>query len=469
VSTVSFASTLDRVNLADILRRLELHEKTGLLVVKQGTLWVELYFSQGRLMCIGPVRAHLTLGDRLVQAGVISSGMLADVLTALKTRGEEPSETRIALLLMELGYASREQLRAWATREASRVIEVLLSWRNGDVYFVEGQLPPRARLLVSLSPSALLPAAPATPLVQLSPSLPPQPAPSSSLPEQTAWPAQQAQQPQQLITEGLFAPPAQAPAPQPQPRITQSLPETASSGQGHIDASSLFDPSALARLSAAAASAPTPEASAQPTPGPAMTPTLPPPRPLTVPYVPRRIDISFLHPDMLLMPTDLSPLRSGQVEIPLTPDEWRVFSCVNGQTSLQMAARRLGMPFEQVCVVAAELIALGLVQPPQMPQPQLPLQELSPAARSAMASAAGAFPAGSAPQPPARNSQPLSPGAPAVPPSPVYVETESQWGNGGNGAKFVVGRGWGVQPTSPLQTGQRAQAPSPNSVPIGGA
>src|SRR5579875_3226414 len=139
-----------------------------MLVVKQGALWVELYFSQGRLLCIGPVRAQLTLGDRLMQAGVISQAALAHVMAVLRERGEEPGETRIALLLMELGYATREQLRAWAAREASRVLEVLLSWRSGEVYFEEGRTPPPSRLLVSLSPSALLPAAPAQ---SVSPSL----------------------------------------------------------------------------------------------------------------------------------------------------------------------------------------------------------------------------------------------------------------------------------------------------------
>jgi len=36
-------------------------------LLKQRLRWVELYFQDGRLMCVGPVRANATLGDRLVQ------------------------------------------------------------------------------------------------------------------------------------------------------------------------------------------------------------------------------------------------------------------------------------------------------------------------------------------------------------------------------------------------------------------
>nr|BBH95066.1 hypothetical protein KTA_32650 [Thermogemmatispora argillosa] len=523
MSTVSFATTLDRVNLADLLRRLEAHEKSGMLVVKQGSLWVELYFSQGRLLCIGPVRAQLTLGDRLMQAGVISQAALAHVMAVLRERGEEPGETRIALLLMELGYATREQLRAWAAREASRVLEVLLSWRSGEVYFEEGRTPPPSRLLVSLSPSALLPASPAqsaspssSPLAQsqLPPSMPnagsgpthpgaspaplryEQPPLSQPLP-----PGPQPQLSQSLQPAGQEQPPAQQ---APQPRVTQALPETGSAPapqrqeRGRIDLSSLFDPDALARLSAVASAASSSvteaapsqrqsSASQQAAPAPAAPGSLPAPRPIMTPYTPRRIDVSFMYPELRLIPADLSALRAGTVEIPLTPDEWRVFGiCMEGEKTPLQIAQSLGMPLEQVYVVLGELMALGLVQYPYGMQPHYPVQELSPAAPPPMNSPYAAQPqmTGSQPWMPApAQGWPTPPQAPAqttgafapapapasVPQSPLYVETESQWGNGGNGARFIVGRGWGVQPTRPLSPNNSAQSPYSASVPVGGS
>ncbi|MBX5455942.1 MAG: DUF4388 domain-containing protein [Thermogemmatispora sp.] len=526
MSTVSFATTLDRVNLADLLRRLEAHEKSGVLIVKQGALWVELYFSQGRLLCIGPVRAQLTLGDRLVQAGVISQAALSSAMTVLRERGEEPGETRIALILMELGYATREQLRAWAAREASRVLEVLLSWRSGEVYFEEGRTPPPSRLLVSLSPSALLPASPAhsapAPSLQLaqnqgsSSGSEPVPAPAAAYPG--SLPPSQVPYEQPLLSQPLpplsqSQPPqlaAQGPgqisqqlAPTPQPRVTQALPETGAAPQrqerARLDLSSLFDPDALARLSAVASDASSSTAPAnaaemasaqrQPAGQQQAAPTsgalanLPAPRPIMTPYTPRRVDVSFIHPEVKLIPPDLQALRSGSVEIPLTPDEWRVFGCITGETTPLQIAQRLGMPLEQVYVVIGELMALGLIQHPYSMQPQYPVQEFSPAALPPMADpyAAQSQMSGSSPWMPAQaqawSAPPqtpqvtgaFAPTAPAVPQSPIYVETESQWGNGGNGARFIVGRGWGVQPTRPLSPGSPAQPPYPASVPVGGS
>jgi hypothetical protein len=68
---------------------------------------------------------------------------------------------------MDLGYVSHEGLRIWAAKEASEVMQVLLTWQSGELYFEEGQQPPTDRLLVALAPTSLLPstATPAAPTV----------------------------------------------------------------------------------------------------------------------------------------------------------------------------------------------------------------------------------------------------------------------------------------------------------------
>ena len=107
---MSHIGQLEQLNLPLVLQGIETYAKTGLLVVKKEGRWVELYFRDGRLMCIGPARPHSTLGDRLLQAGVISAKALQDTLTAV---GDvQPGETRIALTLMDLGHMRHERLRA---------------------------------------------------------------------------------------------------------------------------------------------------------------------------------------------------------------------------------------------------------------------------------------------------------------------------------------------------------------------
>ncbi|MBA2285905.1 MAG: DUF4388 domain-containing protein [Ktedonobacteraceae bacterium] len=425
---MSFVSTLEQLSLAEVMQRLESHEKTGLLVIKQGGLWVELYFRQGRLLCIGPVRGNATLGDRLVQCGLISPGALQDALQVI--RGLEPSETRIAIALMDLGHISREELRAWASGEVRKVLEILFTWSTGEIYFEEDQQPPAARLLVSLSVSSLI----------LQPASQPAPAPVRSVPVEIVAPAPPAP------VAPVPAPAQNAPV---RPRTTQSL---------------LLDTDSIAPFAFATSSPePTPPSTPLMPPSPETATSLPMPTPVTAPLAPMRIDTSFMRPEMVLVPTDLSRVREQNMQVPLTPEQWRVFTQADGRTTLQMASQMLVMSPEHVCQVAGELVALGLLVV-GLPQVMPPMQELSPVSRDLVAPGGYAM-------------APAQPWAAAVPTtgalsafSPAgYIETKSQWGNGGNGATFILGHGWGMsQPLQPLQPGASLQNPQPVYAPVVG-
>ena len=129
---MSLIGTLEQFSLAHVLQRIETYGKTGLFKIQQGTQWVELYFHEGRLLCLGPVKGSATLGERLLQKGVISAQGLQETLLAI---ADAPlSETRVAFTLMELGHVERDALRAWATREASDVLQVILTWPSGGLY-----------------------------------------------------------------------------------------------------------------------------------------------------------------------------------------------------------------------------------------------------------------------------------------------------------------------------------------------
>ena len=146
-----------------------------------------------------------------------------------------------------------------------------------------------------------------------------------------------------------------------------------------------------------------------------------------------------MQPQMVLTPTDLSGLRERNPRVQLTPEQWRLFTRADGKTSLQMACQLLVMPRELVCQVAGELIALGLVTI-SMPasgstddQFSVP-QDIMNAGLS-------------------NNYLVQTNGSNYSAPAPI--ETHSQWGNGGNGATFIVGGGWVVasSPSQPLQPG----------------
>ena len=79
------------------------------------------------------------------------------------------------------------------------------------------------------------------------------------------------------------------------------------------------------------------------------------------PVMPRQIDTSFMQPDMVLVPADLSSLREQNPQITITPEQWQLLARADSHTSLQMACQLLAWPPEVVCRVAGELLVEGLL------------------------------------------------------------------------------------------------------------
>jgi hypothetical protein len=186
------------------------------------------------------------------------------------------------------------------------------------------------------------------------------------------------------------------------------------------------------------------------------------------PIPPKRIDTSFMLPDMVLVPADISARREQNSKVQITPDQWRVLTCVDGRNSLQMACQLLGLLPDVMCILVGELVAEGLIH--VVPPEQVQLQKTSPNTPDlSVPDLANAY---VSPGYTASSANPWSAAVPALPstdlvPNPASAlsfETESQWGNGGNGATFVPGRGWitAPQPVQPLH----AQGPltSPHAV-----
>ena len=397
--------------------------------MQQGEQRVELYFRQGQLMCIGPVQTNITLGDRLLQDRVISQEALQEVMSAIEL--SHPSETRMALTLIDLGHVNHEGLRTWAAKEASKVIRVLLTWPKGEIYFEDEVQPAAERLLISLPVTSLLP---------------------SSLPASVPQP----------VAAGTISTQGQAP--------TGSAPASA-----HLPpAPTLFDAAQFFTKADAASMAPSNAPVSGERNTDILTPStgsLTPPRRVTAPVPQKRIDTTFMQPQMVLVPTDLSVWREHNPQVSLTPEQWRLFTRADGQTSLQMMCQALGMPREQVCQLAGELITLRLVTI-AMPTSG-PLNELSPVSRDFIN--AGLSNGSTGPGHAASVAQPWPASMPVEEinqsSSPMPIETQSQWGNGGNGATFLLGGGWVLAPSpsqplqasGPLQLNNKVYAPAANS------
>lgn len=452
---MSLIGSLEQFDLANILRRIELYSKSGLLVTQQGDVWIEFYFRQGQLVCIGPVRTNVTLIDRLIQANLLSPQVLPQIASTLNSLGS--NETQIALALIQAGYLSREMLRAWFAHEASQILQVVFSWQKGDIYLEEDRPTPPDRLLVALPISMLLDALPVSSAqAPLAPSVPPlsPAAPTSAPASPVTAPLGETERLRQINASQLlenvapFAPSPQAPRNQvPAPSFEQKPTPSNAESAGTFNAAQLIDDNpfspagpgqisltesvspAAAFLAAAPARATFGDVEVTPS---AQT-TLLPPRPVPNPLPPARIDTSFMTPDLVLVPVDLSSLRERNPQVQLTPDQWRLFSLIDGSASLQDICQVLMAPGDLVCMLAGELMAIGLVMPLNQAA-----GAFSPLAMPGMSNV-------SMPQyntgmptsiPPSQQSGPMP--LSFTPP----IETQSQWGNGNNGATFMVGGGW---------------------------
>jgi len=370
-------------------------------------------------MCVGPVKAKINLGERLLHAGVISPQALRELI--FTTDSIQLDETRVALTLMDLGYVNQESLRAWATTEATEKLQVALSWSTGEIYFEDGAQLSADRLLIALSVVSLL----------------------TSLPSQVSVP-------QPVYTAATSTVMQERPDPVTRVPVTPRNPPLLSASE-LVSEASFVPPVASSHASSQSYQLPV-DSSPSHTPATSLTA----PRHIPMPALPRRIDTSFMTPEMVLVPIDLSSLREQNPHVQLTPEQWRLFTLADGSTSLKMACQALGVARELVCLVAGELMALGLVYV-VLPS-AVPVNELSPVSRDLVASGLSnsyLTPgyAASTPQPwavmPAPTTGTLMPFSPQT-----SMATQAQWGNSESDLMFVPEQGW-VQKPQPLRIVQQ--------------
>src|SRR5258708_15042742 len=140
--------------------------------------------------------------------------------------------------------------------------------------------------------------------------------------------------------------PVPAPAPQVQVNASQLIAETPPNQMG---AYQLITETPANSVSFAPAASPMPvmhllgNTDAQP------APSLTPPQRVTVPRPPMRIDTSFMRPEMVLLPVDLSALREQNPQLPMIPDQCLVLPRVHGQTNLWAMFSDLSVPSEFFC------------------------------------------------------------------------------------------------------------------------
>ncbi len=152
---MSLAGTLRQTNLEDVLRQIDEQHGAGLLVVKYGNLFAELYVSAGKVLCVQRSGVGQSFSERLANAGLVTPQQLGYV-RALYQEKPITSEVDLARALLQCNYITERELSHWVADDVVELLVVALSWDDGEFEFVEHEAPLPGRMVIAVPISVVL-------------------------------------------------------------------------------------------------------------------------------------------------------------------------------------------------------------------------------------------------------------------------------------------------------------------------
>ena len=124
-------STTQLLNLVHLAR------KTGALQVERDTQNTELFFREGKL-----IYATMTGYDGLLTSMLVKGNKLSsEQARAIQERARERNDKRLAMILIQNGYISKEDIVQSVTQYVLDIIYRLFSWTDGQFFFAPEKVP----------------------------------------------------------------------------------------------------------------------------------------------------------------------------------------------------------------------------------------------------------------------------------------------------------------------------------------
>lgn len=143
---MALKGTLQDFSTTQLLNLVHLARKTGALQVKQDSELASLFFREGKL-----VFALMTGYDGLLTSMLVKGKKLSlDQAKAIQVRSKEKDDKRLAMILIQNGYISKEDVVQSATQYILDIIYRLFTWREGEFFFEPDRLPEGIRLTVPI-------------------------------------------------------------------------------------------------------------------------------------------------------------------------------------------------------------------------------------------------------------------------------------------------------------------------------
>ncbi len=139
------------MELSELLQWLSTGQKTGTLVVDDGTVEKRVYFREGTIISSSSSDPREWLGHFLVSHGYISEDELERAVS-----WQERAQKLLGKILVDLGFVTEHDLESMLRLKAEESLFEIFSWTAGDFRFEEWQLPAYEMVPISLGVTGLL-------------------------------------------------------------------------------------------------------------------------------------------------------------------------------------------------------------------------------------------------------------------------------------------------------------------------
>jgi hypothetical protein len=149
---MALKGNLQDFGTTQLLNLVHLARKTGALQLEQDVTASELFFREGKL-----IHAIMTESDGLLTSMLVKAGKLsAEQAQAIQQRAKETDDKRLAMILIQNGYVSKEDVVQSATQYILEIVYRLFSWTTGVFFFEPDKQPAGGRLTVPIELSNVI-------------------------------------------------------------------------------------------------------------------------------------------------------------------------------------------------------------------------------------------------------------------------------------------------------------------------
>jgi hypothetical protein len=143
---MALKGNLQDFGTTQLLNLVHLARKTGSLQMERDSVASELFFREGKLIHAVTTRQDGLLTSMLVKGGKLSTQQAQ----AIRARSRENDDKRLALILIQNGYVSKEDVVQSATRYILDIVYHLFTWTDGQFFFEPNKQPGAGRLTIPI-------------------------------------------------------------------------------------------------------------------------------------------------------------------------------------------------------------------------------------------------------------------------------------------------------------------------------